>query len=90
VNGGSLATISPDETLWRGASGVSHGTVKMSAEMSFAISSITKNLVAALALQLADEFRHSLEDPISRWLLRYPHVDGVLFAEGRCNPCGWA
>jgi len=46
--------------------------------MSFAIGSITKNMVATLVLQLAEEGRLSLEDPISRWLPRYPHVDDAI------------
>ena len=78
VKGASVAVILPDETLWRGVTGISHDTVKMSPDMSFAIGSITKNMVAALVLELAEEGKLSLEDPISRWLPPYPHVDGAI------------
>ena len=78
VKGASTAVILPDETLWRGVSGISHGTVQMSPDMPFAIGSITKNMVAALMLQLAEEGKLSLEDPISRWLPRHAHVDGAI------------
>jgi D-alanyl-D-alanine carboxypeptidase len=46
--------------------------------MPFAVGSITKNMVAALMLQLAEEERLSLEDPIGKWLPTHPHVDGAI------------
>jgi D-alanyl-D-alanine carboxypeptidase len=78
VKGASVAVILPDESLWRGMSGVSHETVKMHPDMSFAIGSITKNMVAALVLQLVEEGKLSLEDPIGRWLPPYPNVDSSI------------
>jgi D-alanyl-D-alanine carboxypeptidase len=78
VKGASAAVILPDGTLWRGTSGISHPGVKMSPEMGFAIGSITKNMVAALMLQLAEERKLSLEDPISKWLPSYPHVNPTI------------
>ncbi|UCF37623.1 MAG: beta-lactamase family protein, partial [Acidobacteriota bacterium] len=78
VKGASAAVILPDKTLWRGASGISHEAVRMSPDMSFAIGSITKNVVAALVLQLVEEGKLSLEDPISKWLPPFPHVDGAV------------
>lgn len=78
VKGASVAVILPDETLWRGTSGVSHDAVKIRPDMSFAIGSITKNMVAALALQLAEEGKLSLDDPIGKWLPPYPHVNGAI------------
>lgn len=78
VKGASAAIIFPDHTHWHGVSGVSHRDVRMSPDMSFAIGSITKNMVAALVLQLAEEGKLSLEDPLSRWLPTYPHVNGAI------------
>jgi len=78
VHGAAAAVIFPDGAVWQGASGVSHPDVEMSPDMSFAIGSITKNMVAALVLQLAEEGRLSLEDPISTWLPPYPHVSGAI------------
>jgi len=78
VKGASAAVILPDGTFWRGASGISHPGVKMSPEMAFAIGSITKNMVAALMLQLAEEGKLSLEDPIGNWLPSYPHVNAAI------------
>jgi D-alanyl-D-alanine carboxypeptidase len=78
VKGASVAVILPDGVLWRGASGISHPGVNMSPDMAFAIGSITKNMVAALMLQLAEEGKLSLEDPIGKWLPSYPHVNPAI------------
>ncbi len=78
VKGASVAVILPDGAIWRGASGISHPGVNMSPDLAFAIGSITKNLVAALMLQLAEEGKLSLEDPIGKWLPSYPHVNPAI------------
>lgn len=78
VKGASVAVILPDGTIWQGVSGISHDNVEMTPDMCFAVGSITKNMVAALALQLAEEGKLSLEDPIGRWLPPYPHVNGAI------------
>lgn len=41
------------------------------------IGSITKNCVAALTLQHVEEGILSLDDPLSKWLPAYPHVDST-------------
>jgi CubicO group peptidase (beta-lactamase class C family) len=43
--------------------------------MLFAIGSITKNMVASLTLQLAEEGVLSLEDSLGVWLQAYPNID---------------
>ncbi len=78
VKGASAAVVLPDGALWRGASGISHPDVNMSPDMAFAIGSITKNVVAALLLQLAEEGKLSLDDPIGNWLPSYPHVNPAI------------
>ena len=78
VNGASAAVILPDGSLWQGTSGISHESVRMRPEMAFAVGSITKNMVAALILQLAEEGQLSLGDPIGKWLPTYPHVNGAI------------
>jgi CubicO group peptidase (beta-lactamase class C family) len=54
VKGASVAVVLPDGVAWRGAAGLSHDDVAMRPHMSFAVGSITKNMVAALVLQLAE------------------------------------
>jgi D-alanyl-D-alanine carboxypeptidase len=78
VKGVSAAVILPDGTIWRGVSGVSHPGANMSPDMAFAIGSITKNMVAALMLQLAEEGKLSLDDPIGKWLPSFPHVNPAI------------
>ena len=78
VKGASAALIFPDQSIRLVAGGVSHDTVPMQPDMLFAIGSITKNVVAALVFQLAEEGVLSLEDPLHKWLPAYPKVDGAI------------
>jgi len=75
VNGVSATVIFPGEKIWNGVSGISHDTVAIKPDMLFAIGSITKNILAALTLKLVEENIISLEDPLSKWLQSYPHID---------------
>ncbi len=76
--GVSAAVIFPDRKIWTGVSGISHATVSIKPDMLFAIGSITKNFVAALTLKLTEEGLLSLDDPLSKWLPPYPHVNGIV------------
>ena len=78
INGVSAAIIFPDGKLWTGTSGISHDTVTIKPDMLFAIGSITKNFVATLTLKLAEEGKLSLDDPLSKWLPEYPHVNSKI------------
>ena len=62
VRGTSAAVIFSDNSLWTGVSGVSHDTVSIKPDMLFAVGSITKNIVAALTLQVVEENILSLEE----------------------------
>ena len=78
VKGASAAIILPDGHIHRICAGVSADTVGMKPDMLFAIGSITKNMVAALVLQLAEEQLLSLDDQLCKWLPPYPHVDSTI------------
>ena len=78
VMGVSAAVIIPGRTPWHGVSGVSHGTTSITTDMLFGIASITKNFMAALILQLAEEGKLSLEDPLSKYLPSYPNIDSTV------------
>ena len=78
IHGVSATVIFPDGEIWNGVSGVSHDTVPMEPDMLFAIGSVTKNFVATLTLKLVEEGLLSLDDPVSKWLPSYPHVDGDI------------
>ncbi len=78
VHGVSATVIYADGEIWNGVSGISHDEVPIEPGMLFAIGSVTKNFVAALVLDLAEEGVLSLEDPLNMWLPDYPHVDGEI------------
>jgi len=65
VLGCSAAVLLPDGALWTGTSGISHEGVPVTADMLFALGSVTKNYVVPLILQLAEEGTISLDDVVS-------------------------
>lgn len=76
--GVSAVAVLPNGETWLGVSGKSHDTVAVKPDMLFAIGSITKNVVAALTLQLAAEGKLSLEESLHKWLPKYPKVDSTI------------
>lgn len=78
VTGGtgiSAGVVLRAEMLWTGTSGESQAGVPIDGEMLFDVASVGKTFIAALVLQLAEEGRLSLDDPLRRWLPPIPHVD---------------
>ena len=78
VKGATVALILADDSLRCYTGGVSHDTVSVQREMLIAAGSITKNFVAALVLQLAEEGVLSLEDSLHKWLPSYRYVDSTV------------
>jgi D-alanyl-D-alanine carboxypeptidase len=80
--GVSAAVIVPGYEPWIGVSGYSaigpNGLVPMRPDMLFQIASADKNFVAALMLQLVEEGRLNLDDPISRWVSGYDQIDPAI------------
>lgn len=74
----SAAVIAAGCQPWSGVSGNSQPGQALTTEMLFDAGSIQKNFEAALTLELAHENRISLDDPISKYLPPYPHVDGAI------------
>ena len=85
IHGVSATVIFPDKHIWTAVNGFSHDTVTIKPDMVFAIGSITKNIMAALTLKLAEENYLSLEDPISKWLPAYAHVENKIIIRQLLN-----
>ena len=69
-----------DRCYWEGAAGVTtqNPEVPVNADMMFGFGSITKTFVAGIVLQLIEESRLSLEDPLGKWLPQYPNIDASI------------
>jgi len=78
AKGVSAAIIFPDGEIWVGTRGVSHGALPISPDTAFAAGSIAKSFTAAVILQLVEEGKLSLDDPIGKWLPAFAHVDPVI------------
>ncbi|MFF8815397.1 serine hydrolase domain-containing protein [Streptomyces pactum] len=67
---GALAEVRDEHGVWRGTGGVAElGTTRpVPATGTFRAGSITKTFVATVVLQLVDEGRLGLDDPVERWL----------------------
>lgn len=78
VKGATVALILPDDSLRTYGGGFSHDSVAVRPDMLIAVGSITKNFVAALVFQLAEEGILSLSDPLRRWLPPIPNVDSSI------------
>ncbi|MBE9141328.1 serine hydrolase [Nodosilinea sp. LEGE 07088] len=66
----SVSVISPDGTIWTSAQGVADLEVQtpLRPDDRFVIGSVTKLFTATTVLQLAEEGKLSLDDPMSHWL----------------------
>src|SRR5262245_10535164 len=77
---GLTATIHfPDGSTWTGANGLADPTRDVAAEpdTTFVVGSITKTFVTAAIMQLADEGKLSIDDPLSNWLPDYPNAENI-------------
>jgi len=76
--GVSAAIVVQDRGYWAGTSGTSEPGKPVNADMLFNIASIGKTFQAALILQLAQEGKLSLGDPIAKWGLGSPAIDAKI------------
>ncbi len=66
-----------DRCFWEGTAGVTkpEPSVPVESDMLFGFASITKTFVAAIVLQLVEENKLELDDPLGKWLEQYPNID---------------
>lgn len=76
--GVSAAVIMPDGYFWKGVSGISHGSNKITTDMVFSIGSTTKSFTAANIMLLAREGKLNLDDSLHKWLPSIPFIDSTI------------
>ena len=76
--GASAAVIVPGRGSWSGASGISEPGTPVTSDMLFDMASIGKNYLAALVLQLVEEGKLGLDDPLHTWLPDYENIDRTI------------
>ena len=69
-----------DQCFWEGTAGVTkpEPSVLVESDMLFGFASITKTFVAAIVLQLVEENKLELDDPLGKWLEQYPNIDANI------------
>ncbi len=77
-HGISAAVIVPGSGSWKGTDGESAAGIPVTDTMLFGAGSVTKTFTSALILQLAEEGKLSLADPLHRWLPGYANVDSTI------------
>jgi D-alanyl-D-alanine carboxypeptidase len=70
VPGVSVTIMWPDGRSWTGVNGWANvkGHVPVTPKTAFSVGSISKTFLSALIVELADEGRLALDDPVVRWL----------------------
>lgn len=69
-----------DQCYWEGVSGTTtqDRSAPVESDMLYGFASITKTLIAAIVLQLAEENKLGLEDMLEQWLEEYPNIDKTV------------
>ena len=80
--GATIAVRRPDGTSWSGASGLdAAGSEPALADTQYPIASVTKTFTAALILDLAEDGRLSLDDPLSGFVPDFPAASNVTIRQ---------
>lgn len=84
VGGAGASVVFEDGSVWSGTYG-NHGTESLNTDMLFEMGSNTKTFVAAAILQMVNEEKIELSDPISDYLDSLPHVPKDVTIEQLLN-----
>jgi D-alanyl-D-alanine carboxypeptidase len=76
IPGASAAVLMPSGEIWTGTSGAG-----VNERTLFAAGSITKTLVAALTLKLAEDGVLDLDDRLARWVPEFPQADAITLRQ---------
>jgi CubicO group peptidase (beta-lactamase class C family) len=79
IPGAAAAVVQNGRVVWVGASGLADvdAGARVHEDTEFAIASVTKPFVAQRVLELTDAGVLRLDDPLSRWLPRFPGARGI-------------
>jgi len=83
IRGIAAAVIFPDGSIWKAGSGyapLNNGELA-TPKTPFVVASMTKTCVTAAIMQLADEGKLSIDDPLSNWLPDYPNAGNITLRE---------
>lgn len=77
ANALSASLYISDRCYWEGTVGTTRPepSVPVDSDMLFSFASITKTFVAAIVLQLVEENKLGLADPLGKWLEEFPNID---------------
>jgi D-alanyl-D-alanine carboxypeptidase len=83
IPGAAAAVVAGGRLVWVGASGLAdvRRRVPVHRDTQFAIASVTKPFVAGLVVQLAADGVLDLDDPLSRWVPRFPGARGITLRQ---------
>ena len=83
IPGASAAVLVPGEGLWVGTSGVAdvRSRQPVTRRTLFAPGSITKTIVSALVLKLAEQDVLSLDDRLARWVPDFPNATRITIRQ---------
>jgi D-alanyl-D-alanine carboxypeptidase len=75
IKGMTAGVYLPGQGMWQSKAGVSYAGQPITQDMAFGVASNSKLFVAAILLKLAENKIIGLQDPLSKWLPAYPHID---------------
>ena len=78
---GLAMAIKQGDDIWSGARGISSITDPLTVNHRFALGSITKTIVSACILQMMEEGKLTLNDPIGDYIPSYEHVSEDITIE---------
>jgi D-alanyl-D-alanine carboxypeptidase len=79
IPGLSVAVVFPDGAVWAGQSGQAVTATKtaVTADTLFSVGSISKTFTGALALRLVEQGAISLDEPLSKYLPKFPNASKI-------------
>lgn len=78
IKGISASVNIGKEKVWQGAFGYSYDTIKLHPLSLLGIGSITKTYTSTIILQLFEEGKLHLNDPLSKWLPNFENVNSSI------------